>query len=164
MIKRELDLNDPKSCALARLILAQRDMSEAKRFAHLVVTRIQRPNDDFFGPLNYASAVVYCRPFTRSKGYPKLPSTYSSFERPDFAALHEQVLCMRHKCVAHSDAELNKVVLLLDDGNVSLQTPRHAIRSRHLSLSSFALFEDLCQCQLARLKKDIERQLGKMPR
>lgn len=163
-MKRELDLNDPRSCALARLILAQRDMRDAKRFANLVVTRIQRPNDDLFGPLNYASTVVYCRPFTGSKGYPKLPRTYSSFERPNFAALHEQVLCMRHKCVAHSDAELNKVVLLLDDGNVSLQTPRHAIRSRHLSLSSFPLFKDLCECQLAKLKEDIERQLGEMLR
>jgi hypothetical protein len=156
-MRAELNLNDPRGSALARLILAQRDIREAKSFAHLVVTRIRLPNDGFFRPLSYASTIAYSRPFTGSKGYPKLPPGYSTFDRPDFDALHQQIICIRHKCVAHSDAELNRVVLLLGNG-APLQTPRHAIRSRQLAFGTFALFRDLCEYQLNRLKKDIATQ------
>ena len=72
-MKAELNLNDSRGRALARLILALRDIREAKSFAHLVVTRIHLPNDGFFRPLSYASTIAYSRPFTGSRGYPELP-------------------------------------------------------------------------------------------
>ncbi len=162
-MKAELNLNDSRGRALARLILALRDIREAKSFAHLVVTRIHLPNDGFFRPLSYASTIAYSRPFTGSRGYPKLPPGYSAFDRLDYDELHKQILLIRHKCVAHSDPELNQVVLIL--GNVApLQTPRHAIRSRQLALGTFALFRDLCEYQLNRLKKDIAKQFTGTPK
>jgi hypothetical protein len=50
-----------------------------------------------------ALVTAYARPFTHSKGWPKLPPdviTYSSEE----AALHEHLMKLRHTVYAHSDS------------------------------------------------------------
>ena len=157
-MKMELDLHDPKNRTFGRLVLAQRDFRDAKSFVQYVVTNISYPNNFLFKPLNYAAVISYSRPFTKSEGYRPLPASYSLFARQDFTNLHEQILRMRNKCVAHSDEKLNKVFQIVDQSNASLQSPRHAIHSLYLSLDAFGLFKELCDHHLDRLMRDLKNQ------
>lgn len=51
-----------------------------------------------------ALITAYARPFTRSKGWPKLPSDLIAGYDEQEKALHEQMLRQRHTIYAHSDS------------------------------------------------------------
>jgi hypothetical protein len=50
-----------------------------------------------------ALVVSYCRPFTRSKGWPKLPTDLIHYNEQEMT-FHESVLRLRHRVYAHSDS------------------------------------------------------------
>ena len=50
-----------------------------------------------------ALVTAYARPFTPSKGWPKLPSDLVAYSDQE-AALHEQLIKLRHTVYAHSDS------------------------------------------------------------
>ena len=47
--------------------------------------------------------VSYCRPFTRSKGWPNFPKEILNYDAGDWK-LHESLLTTRHQIYAHSDS------------------------------------------------------------
>lgn len=51
-----------------------------------------------------AMIVSYGRAFTRSDGWPRLPSQFLSFYDHDETALHNHIMTQRHQVYAHSDS------------------------------------------------------------
>jgi len=60
--------------------------------------------------------VSYARPFTRSKGWPALPSEFVVYSEEQ-QQLHHKIMDLRHKVYAHSDSEKYSIrPYKIDDG------------------------------------------------
>jgi hypothetical protein len=118
-------------------------------------------NDERSEPFRVAAIIAYSRPFGKSRGYQQLSARFEQFARDEFTSMHNQIIDLRDKCVAHSDREMNKVIRISDEGTTTLRTQGHYVKSRTLYIKDFGLFRDLCQQQLDRVKHDIENRVNK---
>ena len=159
------DANNKRHRALMVLIIARRDLDQAKKFIRYVAENIKSEQDELFIPLSSAAAIAYARPFIPTKKAPALPSKYSRFSEPSLTRLHDAVILFRNAFVAHSDRNLNQVFLIpkgskvtWGDGKFKGTTIEHGdhITSGRLPLKWFPPFMDLCDHQLGRLRKDID--------
>lgn len=125
------DLNSDQQAYLRlyrRLWLTDVDLEEAKGAINEILRRdLRRPSSNKPTPLlqslTTALVVAYCRPFVMSRGNPtyadrtvpgSILRVYSAPER----AFHEELLLMRNREVAHSDADLLQILLdIFPDGH-----------------------------------------------
>ena len=111
------------------------------------------------GPFACAAIISYSRPFKKSKGYPILPASYQSFSKKEFENLHREIIRLRDQCVAHSDEEVNKVVLILRSGSAPMLS-NSAITSRGLNMRTFGVLKELCEYHLMNLEKDMSQVMA----
>jgi len=69
-----------------------------------------------------AMIVSYCRAFTRSEGWPRLPKEFLDVYSADESHLHTQILDRRHKLYAHSDSVSYGVIPWKSDWHSDIQT------------------------------------------
>lgn len=156
----DLDPSNPKHRALSRLILARRDIDEACRVVQHVVNRISSEHDSLLEPLTCAAVIYYARPFIGSRHYPALPDKFARFDCASMKRSHDGLINFRNTCVAHRDADENRVTLVPKGGEVTWADGAgkaivceigDCLDSRHMSLQSFPSFLELCQYQIDRL-------------
>ena len=88
---------------LHRLVVARSDITAALNACRLLIAEVKAVGDDLYRPLLDAIVVSYSRPFTANKPLGSLPAKWSKFSDPRHQHVHDQILKMRHKFVAHSD-------------------------------------------------------------
>ncbi len=99
-----------------RLYVAQYDLNQASSFAAYI-----RKNGWHFHPWErrwttymkqsaYTTALVisYARPFTESRGWPRIPKRLLPYDQEQ-KALHERILTLRNEVYAHTDVEKRNV-------------------------------------------------------
>lgn len=94
---------------LYKLIVAFYDILNARDAAAEVVNR--HMHDRLWRPLADACVVYYARPFLRNDPYGPLDDSWSIWPDPEEQRLHDHLIRMRHKTIAHSDAALRRVVI-----------------------------------------------------
>jgi hypothetical protein len=131
---------------LARLIVARSDLAMAREACERLIA-LPSERDPLWRPLADAAVITYCRPFTGNRPFGALDSTWATFEDPAHQDLHDYLMKLRHKTVAHSDAVVRNVLVLPpgtprpytapeENWDVSVRTeallPRAFERVRHL--------------------------------
>ncbi len=60
--------------------------------------------------LHDSIVINYARPFTANDGYSKIDGRYERFNEQEFQELHDRLLRLRHRVLAHTAAEASKVL------------------------------------------------------
>lgn len=141
-----------------RLWLTEIDLEEAKGAIKEIIGRnLRRPGThaptSLLQSLTTALVVAYCRPFIMSRGSPgfadrtvpgSLLRVFTSNER----AFHNQLIEIRNREVAHSDADVTEVTLeLLPDGHGGICKVTRSPLSRPQLRMLLAMIEKL-ECEL----------------
>jgi hypothetical protein len=87
--------------------------------AQYIIDNVKAVNDRMFQPLTCTAVISYARPFVHSRGYAPLPKPYETFQSEGMRVLHSTIMNYRNGYVAHSDADLNKVMLIPKGSEVS---------------------------------------------
>lgn len=105
-------LEDYERKDLYRLLVARSDLTAAINAARYVIEHVKSESHPLWIPLQDAALVSYARPFTANKPFGTLPARYSKFDSPKLQELHEEILTLRHKTIAHSDADIRQIVVV----------------------------------------------------
>lgn len=111
MESRELFFSDEDLKMYGKLDAAARDLHDAIAFGAFIIKKGWKAKPWGRGSTYLQQSafmtgmmVSYGRAFTRSDGWPKLPSEFMSLYDADEAALHDSVMTQRHQIYAHSDS------------------------------------------------------------
>jgi len=160
-------LNDIERRDLYRLVVARSDFNEALQSARYGIAHIRDERNPLWAPLQDAALVSYARPFTSNKPFGKLPSRYEQFDSLDLRQLHQQILELRHKTIAHSDLKIRSVIVVprgVHYGPDEIGTPGGVVvKNRKLPIGVFREIEALCLLVVRRVNEDanvlVERML-----
>jgi hypothetical protein len=134
---------------LYQLIVGMSDIGAAQAtadYAAKVVRDIQSP---LWFPLLEAVVVSYARPFTANRPFGRLHPRWATFDDPRQQELHDDLIEIRNRAVAHSDAAVRRVVVVPPGAQVSpltrvAKTSNFAITTDRLPPSRFAEIERHC--------------------
>jgi hypothetical protein len=101
----EAQLLKQKKKELYKLTVARSDIGAAHSTCKLLLNTVKNLLDDLCMPLQAAIVISYARPFTKNDPYGALPEKWQRFSTPSHTSLHKKMLELRHKVIAHSDAE-----------------------------------------------------------
>ena len=95
-----------------RLYVAQEDLRQAASFAAYILKNAwhfypwERRWTTYMKQSAYTTAFVvsYARPFTQSRGWPRIPKKLVPYDQEQ-KALHERILTLRNEVYAHTDVE-----------------------------------------------------------
>lgn len=107
----EVRLTDDHQKLYGRLLASHDDITFARYCAGVLLKKgwhnqpWERRGTVYEQQSAYTTALVtsYGRPFTRSKGWPPLPSDFITYDDTEIA-LHAQIMNLRHTVYAHSDS------------------------------------------------------------
>jgi len=99
-----------------RLYVAQEDLRQAASFAAYILKNgwhfhpWERRWTTYMKQSAYTTALVisYARPFTESRGWPRIPKRLVPYDQEQ-KALHERILTLRNEVYAHTDVEKRDV-------------------------------------------------------
>lgn len=161
-----LDLNDSRQRALARLIIAYRDITSAAEAAKYICNDIKSDHDKLFAPLCNAVVINYSRPFIRTIFYPGLPKKYCQFTDAGMQSDHAVLIEYRNAFVAHSDLQERRVGILpkgshvkIGDSRGTLSNYGHFVDGKILPHTCFPRILTLCQFQLNRINTAMQGEM-----
>lgn len=107
---------DAKQKLYERLYVAAVDLGLARQYAQHLLTMgwhsapYERRGSIYMQQSAFVTALVvsYARPFTQSRGWPKLPLD-PLYHDQSYLGLHDRLISLRHECYAHSDSKHFKV-------------------------------------------------------
>jgi hypothetical protein len=158
-----LDEQDPKHRLFSRLVVAQRDIGEARRAIQLISKHHAPEGGELYERLFAAAVIAYARPFIVARAYPGIPPKFQKFEDRAFQTFHDEIISFRNKFVAHCDARDVKVQILPKgtqfrrrDGAM-FTVARHGtgVSTRWFRAKGLLPFEELCSYQLKRLDREV---------
>jgi hypothetical protein len=93
-----------------RLYVAQEDLRQAASFAAHILKNgwhfhpWERRSTTYMKQSAFTTALVvsYARPFTKSRGWPKIPKRIAPYDQEQ-KTLHKRILALRNEIYAHSD-------------------------------------------------------------
>src|SRR5438552_6649205 len=97
---------------LYKLIVAFRDMVEARHACSLFGKTVRSTNDDLYYPLLNSIVVCYSKPFVQNKGLGPLPARWRKFKRSELQKTHDRLLQFRHDNIAHNDLDTVQVQII----------------------------------------------------
>lgn len=165
---------DPNDLLANRLALAGKDMQLATlyldAFEELVQEQTARGTSEFFfhcQAIMVAAIVTYCRSFKRSKTQGNaddcidLAATPIFDGEPDLLALHERLIELRDKAVAHADWEYHKTALVSRNykGGTLRQVPTPDFTGRISATEVRSLLEHVLAWTMRRTF-DLDRKPG----
>ena len=145
---------------LYRLLVARSDLTAALAATRYILEHVKRMSDDLWIPLQDAAIISYARPFTANKPFGPLPKAYATFDSPSLQKIHDNVIELRHKTIAHSDAHVRRVVVVpsgVELGPVAAG-PKGAVAvsTKKLPLDAYRGLEELCMDVGRRVNKDAD--------
>lgn len=151
---------------LYKLAVARSDITAALEISNLVLREVKSLGDDLYYPLLNALIVCYSRPFSPNKPLGSLKKKWHKFNNPDFQEIHEEILELRDKVVAHSDLEVRRVHIyprgtpLPELGKGMKSGGSLSVSSYYLPLEMFPVIRDACFDLGTRLNNEVERALS----
>ena len=110
-MRSAFDAKNTNTKLFAVLHVSENDLGQAKFFAEYIAKRgwhfepWERRWTVYMQQAAFTTALVtaYARPFTESRGWPKLPDRLLRAFSPEQRALHKRILTLRNEIYAHSD-------------------------------------------------------------
>lgn len=104
----------------------------------------------------------YARPFTQSKGWPKLPSEFVLYNASE-VHLHQQVMELRHQVYAHSDSSRHSIrpIKVLDFHTDIVGSPHLRLSKKETEMLVRMIDKVIAKIntEIERLRKIIEKNL-----
>jgi hypothetical protein len=152
---------------LYKLVVARSDIAAAVNACDLFISRVKNVGDDLYFPLLNAIVVCYSRPFSTNRPFGSLPNKWHKFANKKYQALHEKLIDLRDKIIAHSDLEIRKVYIypkgtfIGKNGQRELKTANLgvAITNTVLPVEVFSDIRATCFDLGLRLNAEVEKQL-----
>ncbi|MFL6597006.1 MAG: hypothetical protein ACJ8KF_03475 [Chthoniobacterales bacterium] len=163
----ELDRDNPRHRALARLVIANRDWSAAAEVLRYIVINVKNSYDPLYYPLTAAAVVCYARPFLGGRSHSRISRAFERFPENVKRANHERLLTYRSVVIAHANDEKHEVTLIQkgtvidwDNGKGKGTLTEHSemIRGPELARGTIPHFLHLVEFQLERIKAAIDRE------
>lgn len=134
-MKKELNLEVKK--LYTRLFMSRRDFGMAATFGKHILKKGWNKGPWARGTIYEQQAafitalvIFYARPFTQSRGLPRLPTGLLQYD-PDEQALHARILTLRHQVYAHTDISGHWVEPYDFMGSPALQITEEQFRIPH---------------------------------
>jgi hypothetical protein len=149
---------------LYKLIVAYKDIEEARHACSLFSRTIRSTSDDMYYPLLTAIVIPYSKPFVKNKALGILPGCWQKFEKRELQETHDRLLKFRHDNIAHNDLSTVQVLIVPPgakvDGKESKALGVSWAFSRHkLALETFRLIWDTIEDLRMRLEKAINEEM-----
>lgn len=146
-----------------KIVVARQDIKAALDACKLFLSKVRSMGDDLYFPLLTAIVVCYSRPFSRNKPLGPLPKKWHTFDKPEFTKIHETILDLRDKTIAHSDLAIRKVSILPKGtpiGNSGLTSGLGVImRDVALPMEIFPRIEAVCLDLGSRLNLEVKKEI-----
>ncbi|HYI44528.1 MAG TPA: hypothetical protein VE174_03580 [Actinomycetota bacterium] len=142
-----------------KLAVARSDMAVASDIAGRLVDL--EMHDRLWVPLQDACIIAYARPFSGNRPFGPLDPSFAQFDDDDLQALHEALLEMRNKTIAHSDSSIRNVFLFppgslrFDGGRVGSGFDL-SVRTEKLPPRRFHRVQELCHQVGSRLNAAVQ--------
>ena len=111
-VEMRLESRASRKKKLYKLIVALKDIVEARQACSLFGKTITSTADDLYYPLLNSIVVSYSRPFVENKALRPLSSHWRRFDKPKLQQTHERLLQFRHDNIAHNDLDTAQVQII----------------------------------------------------
>lgn len=150
--------------ALYRLVAARSDIGAAHGIAEYGRDHIKDLRDELWIPLQDAMVIAYARPFTSNKPVGRLPNKWSRFGNQGLQRLHDDLISMRDRLVAHGDASERRIIVYPPGATLTAGLPRSdgaavALATMRPYPEHFARVAKLCLDLGSRLHDAVESEL-----
>src|SRR5438552_10717091 len=108
----ELDLQNPRHRELKRLMLASNSIGSAVGALESLHDLEETKRRVMLAYVMTAAIVCYARPFVGSRSAGRIGKQWENFDDAGQRTLHQRVLRLRDKVVAHSDEDMNHVRII----------------------------------------------------
>jgi len=98
------DVLDARKKSLFRLITAHSSILDAAQGCDLFTKTINHSQHPMFRPLMAWIIISYARPFSQNRPVGPLPAEWARYEDPVLQDIHDRLIAMRHKSIAHCDS------------------------------------------------------------
>lgn len=149
---------------LYKLIVALKDIVEARSACSLFSSTIRSMGDDLYYPLLNSIVVCYAKPFVGSKALGPLSSHWRKFSARKLQDTHDRLLQLRHDNIAHNDLSTTQVQIIpprarlagkeTEAVGVSWAVTRHL-----LDLRTFPLIWETIEDLRVRLMRAIDEEI-----
>ena len=136
---------DQRKLYAQQLFVATSDIHEATDACQLLIENVRNKNHPLYRPLLTAIIICYSRPFTKNKGYGGLKGKWHKFKSKELQDVHETLLDMRKKVIAHSDSDVCKVNIEMKDTPFGKRVPSISVVSQSLPLNVFPAVLRTCR-------------------
>src|ERR1700682_4308310 len=149
---------------LYKLIVALKDIVEARHACSLFGKTITSTGDDLYYSLVHSIVVSYSKTFVENKALGPLSAHWRKFEKPKLQKTHNRLLKFRHDNIAHNDLDTAQVQIIPPGAKMKgQQTTALAVSwaiSRHvLDPQNFQLIWDTIEDLRVRLMEAIDEEM-----
>lgn len=142
--------------------IAVSDISAAREACDLLIKYVKDKSDSLYTPLLAATIVYYARPFTKNRGYEALDVQWGKFQNKDLQEMHDYLLELRHKVIAHSDADGRRVHFTREDTTIGKRINSVMVVSDSLAVEHFQRVRETCEDLLGRLQTASDDALDRL--
>jgi hypothetical protein len=130
-----------------KLFVATSDIRAATNACQFLIENVKDKNHPLYVPLLTAIIVSYARPFSesRKRGYGELKGKWRKFPNRELQDMHETLLDMRNKVIAHSDSDARKVEIQIEDTQLGKRISSVSVVSQSLPLEVFPAVLRVCR-------------------
>jgi hypothetical protein len=148
-----------------RLASAVTDIHAARETALLADANVRDLSSRLWRPLHDAIVVSYARPFTQNNVHGSLPKRFATFDDRLRQRLHDDILELRDRQVAHSDGDMRQVVIIPAGvsyfGRIAEST-NHAVSDSVFEPDWFAAIAGHCQLLGVDLFAELRSELNRI--
>jgi hypothetical protein len=149
---------------LYKLIVALKDILEARQACSLFGKQVDSLASDLYYPLLNSIVLSYSKPFVENKGLGPLPGGWRKFKERELQKTHDRLLEFRHDNIAHNDLSTAQVQIIPPGSKLpGQQTGAHGVSwavSRHvLDPQTFQLIWNTIEDLRVRLMEAIDEEM-----
>ncbi len=150
-----------------KIAVARSDITASLNACNLLISRVKGMGDPLYMPLLNALIICYSRPFSDNRPIGALPGRWGKFSERQFQQLHNTILELRNKVIAHSDLDVRKVFIVPDGAPIGGIGEKSiglslAVTFNAIPLDRFPTIGELCLGLGSRLSHEVDRQLGEL--
>ena len=106
-----------------------------------------------------AIIVLYARPFSQNRGYGPLKGKWRKFNDKELQDIHDTLMNMRDKVIAHSDSDVRKVEVQLTDTPLGKMISQVSVVSQSLPMEVFPKVLAACRDLGGRLELEALQEM-----
>ncbi len=155
-----------KKKELYKLLVARSDILAAHTTCDYFLANVKDMKHQLYFPLQSAIIVSYGRPFSDNKPLGPLKNKWGKFQDQQLQKMHNDLLELRNKMIAHSDHEHRKAHIIPKGASHpvlgKIKRLSASVSSKALPIERFQIIRRLCFDLNTRLNQEADKQLEEL--